>query len=117
MDYMRVFAFIILIVFVVLWTIFDIIDMKKRKQKEAIDEALGTCPSCDHINIALRSLLADPERNAIAIEELCYAIAKADGYFVEDVKEQICDLVDMGFLRDFMGWRIRRVKKEGKHES
>lgn len=112
MDYMRIFAFVILIVFVVLWTIFDVIDMKKRKQKEDIDKALGTCPACDHVNIALRVLLADPEKNAIAIEELCYAIAKADGYFVEDVKEDIHDLVETGFLRDFMIWRKRREENE-----
>lgn len=46
-------------------------------------------PECDHLNIALRSLLKDPERNKSAIEEIYFALKKTNGYFYDDVKEAL----------------------------
>lgn len=42
---------------------------------------IGRYPSCDHLNQALGDLLMDYETNRFAIEEICHAIRKADGYF------------------------------------
>ena len=44
-------------------------------------------PECDHLNLALRFLLKKPEENKLAIEEIYFAIGKANGYFYDDVKE------------------------------
>lgn len=46
-------------------------------------------PECDHLNIALRFLLKKPEENKLAIEEIYFAIGKANGYFYDDVKEAL----------------------------
>ena len=47
-------------------------------------------PSCDHLNCALNILLQDPkETSRAAIEEICYAIVKANGYFYDHVKEKL----------------------------
>ena len=56
----------------------------KRKNK-----SLVTYPSIDHLNIALRDLLENPQSNRSAIEEICYAITKSGGYFYDDVAEDI----------------------------
>lgn len=49
----------------------------------------------DHLNIALGHLLKKPEENRFAIEEICYAIAKAGGYFYDSVAEEL-ELIGMG---------------------
>ena len=46
-------------------------------------------PECDHLNIALRFLLKKPEENKLAIEEIYFAIGRANGYFYDDVKEAL----------------------------
>lgn len=46
-------------------------------------------PECDHLNIALRFLLKNPEENKLAIEEIYFAIIKTNGYFYDDVKETL----------------------------
>ena len=56
----------------------------KRKNK-----SLVTYHSIDHLNIALRDLLENPQSNRSAIEEICYAITKSGGYFYADVAEDI----------------------------
>lgn len=48
-----------------------------------------TYPECDHLNIALRFLLRKPEENKAAIEEIYFALRKANGYFYDDVKEKL----------------------------
>ena len=53
-------------------------------------------PECDHLNIALRFLLEGPFPDERAIEEICFAITKTNGYFYDDVKEM---LVDGGFWK------------------
>lgn len=58
---------------------------RKPKNKKRI----GVYPSIDHLNIALRILLKTPEVNKVAIQEICYAILKANGRFYEDVKKSI----------------------------
>lgn len=42
-------------------------------------------PECEHLNIALRFLLKNPEQNKLAIEEIYFALMKTNGYFYEDV--------------------------------
>ena len=56
----------------------------KTKNKNS---AFGRYPSCDFINNAIRFLLDG--RTDVALEELVYAIEKADGYFHEDIAEKI----------------------------
>lgn len=46
-------------------------------------------PECDHLNVALRFLLKKPEENKLAIEEIYFALSKANGYFYEDVKKAL----------------------------
>ena len=53
-----------------------------RKQKP-FDEY----PACDHLNIALRILLDNADENIGAIEEIVFAITKANGYFYDNVKD------------------------------
>lgn len=55
---------------------------KKRKR-------IGTYPSCDHLNCALEVLLEKPLENKTAIEEICYAIDKAGGYFYDHIKDSL----------------------------
>lgn len=45
----------------------------------------ATYPPCDHLNIALNFLLSNPDENRLAIEEICYAIIKAVGYYYPHV--------------------------------
>ena len=52
---------------------------------------LSQYPSCDHLNCALNILLQNPMKNRVAIEEICYAIVKADGYFYDHVKEKLIE--------------------------
>ena len=59
---------------------------------------LDKYPACDHLNVALMLLLKKPEENRYAIEEICYAIVKAGGYFYDSVAEEL-ELIGMnGFL-------------------
>ena len=44
-------------------------------------------PACDHLNIALRALLDNADENRFAIEEIVFAITKANGYFYDNVKD------------------------------
>ena len=46
-------------------------------------------PECDHLNIALRFLLKNPEQNKLAIEEIYFALMKTNGYFYEDVSSAL----------------------------
>ena len=51
------------------------------------DELLfGQYPCCDFLNRALRYLLKEENPNEKAINEICWAIFRADGYFFEDVE-------------------------------
>lgn len=59
--------------------------MKKRKK----NAFFGRYPCCDHLNNALRFLLRDDKNVAHAIEEIYWAIIKADGYFHEDIAEKV----------------------------
>ena len=66
------------------------------------NKKFGTYPCCDHLNSALRHLLKDKITNKSAIDEICQAIYKADGYFYEDVanelaKGNIIDIKTNGF--------------------
>lgn len=49
------------------------------------ENKIGTYPACDHLNMALGYLLHDIDENHKAIEEICYAIIKADGYFYSHI--------------------------------
>ena len=60
--------------------------MSKRTRKHP---QLGKYPACDHLNVALRMLLKKPEENRVAIEEICYAIQNAGGYFYDSVAEEL----------------------------
>ena len=55
--------------------------LKSVKRLLVSFERLGRYPSCDHLNQALGYLLMDYETNRFAIEEICHAIRKCDGYF------------------------------------
>ena len=46
-------------------------------------------PECEHLNIALRYLLKNPEQNKLAIEEIYFALMKTNGYFYEDVSSAL----------------------------
>ena len=46
-------------------------------------------PECDHLNIALRFLLKNPEQNKLAIEEIYFALMKTNGYFYKDVSSAL----------------------------
>ena len=46
-------------------------------------------PECDHLNLALRYLLKNPEQNKYAIEEIYFALTKTNGYFYEDVSKAL----------------------------
>lgn len=53
----------------------------------------GKYPCNDYLNNALRFLLRNSEGDReLAIEEIVYAIRKADGYLCDDVKEKINEL-------------------------
>jgi len=53
----------------------------------------GKYPCNDYLNNALRFLLRNGEGDReLAIEEIVYAIRKADGYLCDDVKEKINSL-------------------------
>ena len=45
-------------------------------------------PSCDHLNCALDAIFNDYDDKAV-IEEICWAIVKADGYFYDHIKEKL----------------------------
>ena len=55
-----------------------------RKQK-----SYGEYPACSHLNCALRMLLGSADENRVAIEEIVYAITKANGYIHDDVKDAL----------------------------
>lgn len=62
----------------------------KTKKRNAY---FGRYPSCDLCNNALRFILAgNPD---MAFEEIAQAIMKADGYFHEDIAEEV---------KQKMGW-------------
>ena len=69
---------------------------KRIFRSHSITMSLGKYPSCDHLNVALRELLGNPSKNERAISEILYAIDKADGYLLDDVRER---LEAMGFYR------------------
>lgn len=48
-------------------------------------------PECEHLNIALRRLLEAPFVDEYVVEEICFAIAKAGGYFRDDVKQMLIE--------------------------
>ena len=48
-------------------------------------------PECDHLNLALRYLLKNPEQNKFAIEEIYFALTKTHGYFYDDVAKSLYD--------------------------
>ena len=53
----------------------------------------GKYPCNDYLNNALRFLLRNGEGDReLAIEEIVYAIRKADGYLCDDIKEKINEL-------------------------
>ena len=56
----------------------------KTKKKDAI---FGRYPSCDVCNNALRFLLEG--KTDVAFQEIVHAISKADGYFHEDIAEEV----------------------------
>lgn len=51
----------------------------------------GRYPACDFLNSALRLLLKHPQENRAAIEEICRAISKANGYFYDYVHQKLAD--------------------------
>ena len=51
----------------------------------AREPRIAEYPACDHLNHALDYLLEDAECNKRAIEEICYAITKAGGYFYSHI--------------------------------
>lgn len=53
-------------------------------------------PPCHHLNVALNFMLSNPTDNELAIEEVCYAIIKARGYYYEHIANT---LVMYGFGR------------------
>lgn len=50
---------------------------------------LAYYPQCDHLNLAIEYLLEKPEENRLAIEEICYAILKANGYFFKHIADKL----------------------------
>ena len=52
---------------------------------------LGEYPACEHLNVALRYLLDSADENRIPIEEIVYAISKSNGYFFDDVKNELVE--------------------------
>lgn len=67
--------------------------LRERKWKRE-GKQFGEYPPCDHLNWALACMLNDPLKNKKAIEEICYAIVKARGYYYAHVAS---DLVRYGF--------------------
>ncbi|MBQ2991109.1 MAG: hypothetical protein IJD60_07445 [Clostridia bacterium] len=59
--------------------------MFKWMKKACEGLRFATYPACDHLNISLRFLMEDAENNRRAIEEICFAIIKAGGYYYKDV--------------------------------
>ena len=53
------------------------------------NKSIVTYPSIDHLNIALRHMLKNAKCNKSAIQEICYAITKGNGYFYDDVAREI----------------------------
>lgn len=72
--------------------------MFKRFKRPLKGLAFGTYPSCDHLNLALCYLLENPETNRFAIEEICYAIRKADGYFYDHTRDMLLRNGFAGFV-------------------
>jgi hypothetical protein len=61
---------------------------KQMFQKK--NNMFGKYPCNDYLNNALRFLLRNGEGDReLAIEEIVYAIRKADGYLCDDVKQKI----------------------------
>ena len=75
--------------------------LKKVFHSKSITKGIGRYPSCDHLNIALTFLLENPTDNLSAIDEILYAISKADGYLYDHVKEELNAI-------DFYEWRRSR---------
>lgn len=50
-----------------------------------INWRLGQYPCADHLNLALNYLLKEEHMNVGAIEEICYALEKAEAYYYEYV--------------------------------
>ena len=55
----------------------------------AREPRISEYPACDHLNCALGYLLEDAECNERAIEEICYAIIKAGGYYYKHIAEML----------------------------
>lgn len=51
----------------------------------------GEYPACEHLNVALQYLLDRADENRIPIEEIVYAISKSNGYFFDDVKNELVE--------------------------
>ena len=65
-------------------------EVKWHKMREFFKRLkLWAYPECDHLNIALRFLLKNPEQNKIAIEEIYFALMKTNGYFYDDVAKSL----------------------------
>lgn len=65
-----------------------------KKIREYLDKVhagmrLAHYPQCDHLNLAIGYLLEKPEENRLAIEEICWAILKADGYFFKHIADKL----------------------------
>ena len=55
------------------------------------NKKIGVYPCIDHLNLALKFLLEDAKLNIKAIEEICYAIEKANGYYYDYVLEMLIE--------------------------
>lgn len=63
--------------------------MIKWINDKIITSRLSEYPACDHLNVAIRLLLSETAEKETAIKEICYAISKSDGYFYDDIKEEL----------------------------
>ena len=52
---------------------------------------LGQYPCADHLNLALSYLLKEDNLNVGAIEEICYALEKAEAYYYEYVLDLLIE--------------------------
>ena len=62
--------------------------MFKIRKKEP---KFSSYPCADHLNLALKFLLEDKNLNIKAIEEICYALEKADAYYYDYVFDMIIE--------------------------
>lgn len=83
--YYRIYL-IILLIFSYITGVLGFLSGKKYEKDNHHVDNIGSYPSCDMVNNAIRYILKDGDTDK-AVSELVFAIQKADGYLHEDIKE------------------------------